>query len=41
VRSLSDLDGGVMADIRIIHGDCMDAMKEMPDKAFELAKEIR
>lgn len=26
-----------MADIRIIHGDCMEAMKEMEDKAFELA----
>jgi site-specific DNA-methyltransferase (adenine-specific) len=26
-----------MADIRIIHGDCMEAMKEMEDKAYELA----
>jgi site-specific DNA-methyltransferase (adenine-specific) len=26
-----------MSKILIIHGDCMSAMKEMPDKAFELA----
>jgi site-specific DNA-methyltransferase (adenine-specific) len=25
------------ADITIINGDCMEGMKEMPDKAFELA----
>ena len=26
-----------MSNIQIIHGDCMEAMKQMPDKAFELA----
>lgn len=26
-----------MNNIQIIHGDCMEAMKQMPDKAFELA----
>lgn len=26
-----------MADIRLIHGDCMDYMRELPDKAFDLA----
>lgn len=23
--------------IELIHGDCMEAMKQMPDKAFDLA----
>lgn len=26
-----------MSKVQIINGDCMEAMKEMPDKAFELA----
>lgn len=26
-----------MAVINIIHGDCMEAMKAMPDKAYDLA----
>lgn len=26
-----------MPDIKLIHGDCMKAMKQMPDKAFDLA----
>jgi len=26
-----------MPEIKIIHGDCMEAMKAMPDKAYELA----
>jgi site-specific DNA-methyltransferase (adenine-specific) len=26
-----------MSYVQIIHGDCMEAMKEMPDKAFDLA----
>ena len=26
-----------MSNIQIIHGDCMEAMAKMPDKAFELA----
>lgn len=26
-----------MSNVKIIHGDCMEAMKQMPDKAFELA----
>ena len=25
-----------MSNIQIIHGDCMEAMKQMPDKAFDL-----
>ncbi len=27
----------LMSNVRIIHGDCMEAMKQMPDKAYELA----
>jgi len=27
-------------DIKLIHGDCMEAMKDMPDNAFELAIDI-
>jgi DNA modification methylase len=26
-----------MSNVRIIHGDCMEAMKAIPDKAYELA----
>ena len=26
-----------MSNVQIIHGDCMEAMKAMPDKAFDLA----
>ena len=33
-RKVRDL---LMSNIRIIHGDCMEAMKAMPDKAYELA----
>jgi len=29
--------GGKMSNIQIINMDCMAAMKEMPDKAFDLA----
>ena len=33
-REVRDL---LMSNVRIIHGDCMEAMKAMPDKAYELA----
>ena len=33
-REVRDL---LMSNVRIIHGDCMTAMAEMPDKAYELA----
>ena len=29
-----------MSNIQIIHGDCMEAMKQMPDKAFEDKKQM-
>jgi hypothetical protein len=31
-REVRDL---LMSNVRIIHGDCMEAMKAMPDKAYE------
>jgi site-specific DNA-methyltransferase (adenine-specific) len=31
------LEADELSNIQIIHGDCMEAMKAMPDKAFELA----
>ena len=33
-REVRDL---LMSNIQIIHGDCMEAMAKMPDKAYELA----
>ncbi len=33
-REVRDL---LMSNVRIIHGDSLEAMKSMPDKAYELA----
>lgn len=30
-------DALVPSDIKLFHGDCMTYMKQMPDKAFDLA----
>ena len=30
----------IMSNIQIIHGDCMEAMKQMPDKAYEDKKQM-